>query len=215
MHAFKKRERTAKNIFEFLWTESDLFEKISANVSSFGTISEWLFSEIWQWDCCKGGLLALISSWVDWWINVLRADGAGSWTIKSVLEISIELFCWECLFNFIDCRWGGIQSEMKVGWVDVSLSEGWITIWLFWWLSMAFVRIWGLEFGLTHLGLALLGKDLCERLSEPFFGFFSFFHRLKKMSATFIVVASKHAVGTKLRNSLVDDFLPFSSCTHS
>lgn len=26
------------------------------------------------------------------------------------------------------------------------------------------------------------------------------------MSATFIVVASKHAVGTKLRNSLVDDF---------
>ena len=38
----------------------------------------------------------------------------------------------------------------------------------------------------------------------------SFFHRLKKMSATFIVVASKHAVGTKLRNSLVDDFLPFS-----
>lgn len=115
MHAFKKRERTAKNLFEFLWTESDLFEKISANVSSFGTISEWLFSEIWQWDCCKGGLLALISSWVDWWINVLRADGAGSWTIKSVLEISIELFCWECLFNFIDCRWGGIQSESWVG----------------------------------------------------------------------------------------------------
>lgn len=36
-----------------------------------------IVSEIWQWDCCKGGLLALISSWVDWWINVLRADGAG------------------------------------------------------------------------------------------------------------------------------------------
>lgn len=35
------------------------------------------------------------------------------------------------------------------------------------------------------------------------------------MSATFIVVAEKHAVGTKLRNSLVDDFLPFYSCTHS
>lgn len=103
----------------------------------------------------------------------------------------------------------------KVGWVDVSLSEGWIMIWLFWWLSIAFVRIWGLDFGLTHLGLALLCKGLCERLSEPFLGFFSFFHRLKKMSATFIVVASKHAVGTKLRNSLVDDFLPFSSCTHS
>ena len=108
-----------------------------------------------------------------------------------------------------------VGEGSKVGWVDVSLSEGWIRIWLFWWLSMAFVRIWGLEFGLTHLGLALLCKGLCERLSEPFLGFFSFFHRLKKMSATFIVVASKHALGTKLRNSLVDDFLPFSSCTHS
>ena len=141
-----------------------------------------IVSEIWQWDCCKGGLLALISSWVDWWINVLRADGAGD--RRSNL----------CSLSQYNYYAGSAYSTSLIAF---------------------FVRIWGLEFGLTHLGLALLCKGLCERLSEPFLGFFSFFHRLKKMSATFIVVASKHAVGTKLRNSLVDDFLPFSSSTHS
>lgn len=110
MHAFKR-----ENCNKSLWISINRIGFIRRDIRqclffSFGTISEWLFSEIWQWDCCKGRLLALISSWVDWWINVLRADGAESWTIKSVLEISIQLFCRECLFNFIDCRWGGIQS---------------------------------------------------------------------------------------------------------